>query len=69
MSQTEAQKRAERKWNSEKVDSLHIRIKKGMREVLQVHSQKQGESVNAFVTRAIMETIERDNSQVNNIEP
>ena len=55
-----AQKQASKKWNQEKVDSLHLRLKKGMREVIQKHAAKQNESVNAFVTRAIQETMERD---------
>ena len=63
MSQTEAQKRAEKKWNDEKVDSLHLRLRKGMREILQEHAQRQNESVNAFISRAIIETMERDNKR------
>ena len=60
--QTEAQKRAEKKWNSEKVDSLHVRVKKGMRESLQEHAEKRNETVNGFINRAILETMERDNA-------
>jgi predicted HicB family RNase H-like nuclease len=61
MKPSEAQKQASKKWNTEKVDALHIRLKKGMREVVQNHAAGQNESVNAFVTRAIEETIKRDN--------
>ena len=60
MPASEAQKQASRKWNQEKVDSLHLRLKKGMREKIQQHAAKQNESVNVFATRAILETIERD---------
>lgn len=57
---SDAEKRAIQKWNSEKVDALRIRVKKGMREVIQEHASSQGESINAFVTRAIQETMDRD---------
>ena len=60
MKSTEAQKRASQKWNMEKVDRLTIRVKKGMRETLQEHAEGQKETVNAFVNRAILETMERD---------
>lgn len=60
---SESKRRAIDKWNREKVDSLHLRVKKGLREVLQAHAEKQGESVNAFINRAIAETMERDNAK------
>ena len=63
MQASDAQKKASKKWNQEKVDSLHIRVKKGMREVVQEHANKQQETVNTFVIRAIQETIERDNQR------
>ena len=57
---SEAQKRANKKWDDEKIDALRIRVKKGMRDVIAQHAQQQGESINAFVNRAVAETIERD---------
>ena len=39
---------------------MHLRVKKGMREALQAHAEKQGESVNAFINRTIAETMARD---------
>ena len=63
MKASEAQKRASQKWNKEKVDSMTIRVKKGMREEIQAHADKQQESVNAFVNRAIQETMERDDEE------
>ena len=62
MKTSEAQRRAVQKWDGEKVDRLAIRVKKGMRETIQEHAESQGESVNAFVNRAIVETMERDNA-------
>ena len=37
-----------------------IRVLKGRKEVVKANAEKQGESLNAFVVRAIDETIERD---------
>ena len=64
MSISKAQKQASKKWNQEKIDSLHLRLKKGMREVIQQHAAKQNESVNVFVARAIQETMERDEQRL-----
>lgn len=61
MPPSDAQRQATKKWNHEKVDALHVRLKKGLREVIQMHAAKQNESVNAFVNRAIAETMTRDN--------
>ena len=44
------------------LDRIVIRATKesGIKEDVQRHAQSQGESVNAFILRAIAETIERD---------
>ena len=41
-------------------DELKIRIPKGNRARIQEHAREQGESTNAFIYRAVNETIERD---------
>ena len=48
------------KYNSIKFDSFLTRVAKGRKNEIQAHAQKQGESLNGFVNRAIDETIERD---------
>lgn len=63
MGTTDAQKRARDKWLSEKVDDIRFRVPKGQREVIQSHAASQGESVNAFINRAVKETMERDNNK------
>ena len=60
MSVSEAQKKASEKWQHEKVDDIRFRVAKGKRAVIQAHAQSQGESVNAFLNRAVDETMERD---------
>ena len=61
MAISEAKKRADKKWQTEKVDDIRVRVPKGQREVIQSHATSQGESVNAFINRAVKETMERDN--------
>ena len=59
---TEAQARASAKYRSEKVEDIRIRVPKGQKAVIKAHAEKLDESMNQFVTRAITETMERDNA-------
>ena len=58
---SEAQRRANDKWR-EKFDEIRFRVPKGQKTWIQNHAIAQGESVNAFVNRAIQEAMERDNA-------
>ena len=60
MASSEAAKRAVKKYDQEKIDRIAMRVPKGKREVIQAHAQEQGESINAFLNRAVDEAIERD---------
>lgn len=60
MSSSEALKRAIKKYDLEKVDRIPMRVPKGKKEVIQAHAAKMGESVNAFLNRAVDETMKRD---------
>ena len=59
---TEAQARASAKYLSEKVEDIRIRVPKGQKAVIKAHAEKLDESMNQFVTRAITETMERNNA-------
>lgn len=59
---TEAQAKAAKKYLKESVEDVRIRVPKGQKAVIKNHAEKQGESMNAFVVRAINETIERDDT-------
>ena len=61
MSVSEAQKKASIKY-LEKLDEIRIRMPKGQKDVIKAHAEARGESVNAFVGRAIDETMQRDNA-------
>lgn len=43
-------------------DRINLTVPKGKKEDIKNHAQNQNESVNAFINRAINETIARDNN-------
>ena len=59
---TEAQKQSARKWDAANLDRISIAVPKGHKETIKAHAEARGESVNAFVGRAIEETMQRDNA-------
>jgi len=59
MPKTEAQLRANEKY-LEGFEMISFRVKKGEKEKIIAHASSQGESVNAFLKRAVEETIKND---------
>ena len=57
---SEARRRANEKYNAKAYDQILLRVKKGQKKVIQAHADSRGESMAAFITRAIQETMERD---------
>ena len=57
---SESRARANKKYQLEKTDEIKLRVPKGNKERIQEHAKEQGESTNAFIYRAVNETIERD---------
>ena len=49
------------RYNAKAYDEIKVRVPKGNKDVIKTHAETHGESVNAFVNRAIDETMERDN--------
>jgi predicted HicB family RNase H-like nuclease len=49
------------RYNAKAYDRFVTTVKKGEMERITAHATSQGESRNAFILRAIEETIERDN--------
>ena len=43
-----------------KFDEIKIRVPKGKKEIIKNHADSMGESMNAFIDRAIRETIDLD---------
>ena len=61
MSVSESQKKASAKYNLKAYDRIELKVKKGEKDLIKAHAEKQGESLNAFISRAISEAIARDN--------
>lgn len=47
-------------WIAEKLDRINLTMPKGKKEIVKAHAESRGESVNAFINRAIDEAIERE---------
>lgn len=58
---TEARKTANKNWDSKNLDRISVALPKGGKDALKTHAESTGESMNAFVIRAIMEVTEMDN--------
>ena len=63
MSRSEAEDRAIKKYEKEKIDKILVRFPKGKKEDIQKHVEGTGESVNAFINRAVEETMARDGQE------
>lgn len=50
------------KWQQENKERINLVVNKGQKDIIKNHAQAQGESLNAFINRAITEAMERDNS-------
>ena len=57
---SKAQQKAVSKYMKENYDEIKARIPKGQKERIKTHAEVRGESLNAFINRAISETMERD---------
>ncbi len=49
------------RYNAKTYDEIKVRVPKGRKDFIQAHAESQGESVNAFINRAIDNQMERDN--------
>ena len=57
---TEAQRRAVAKYVKNNYDEIKLRIPKGQRDLWRAAAEKAGESLNAFVIRAVAAQLERE---------
>ncbi len=60
---TEARKEGNRKWDAANLDRLSVAVPKGKKDLIKAHAESRGESVNAFINRAIDETMEREGAK------
>ena len=57
MAISEARHRANEKWNAKAYDEIKVRVPKGDKEKIQAFAQGQGETVNGFINRLIVEAM------------
>ena len=57
---TKAQARSAKKYLTETVEDVRIRVPKGQKAIIKAHAESQGESMNQFVVRAIHEAMAHD---------
>ena len=51
---------ANNRYNAKAYDRINIAVPKGDKDIIKAHAESRGESLNNFVSRAISETMERD---------
>lgn len=60
------------KWQNDYIsrtyDRVNLTIPKGQKETIKAHAEAQSESLNAFINRAITETMERDTAATGEAE-
>lgn len=55
-----ASTKAKNKYNAKNYDSLRVVVPKGKKDIIKAHAEKNGESLNGFVNRAIDETMKKE---------
>lgn len=58
-----ASTKAQNKYINKKYDRINLVVEKGNKEIIKAHAEEKGESVNAFINRAINETMKMDNER------
>lgn len=62
MAVSKAQQRAVNKYVKNNYDEIKLRMPKGKKGIIQAHAVQQGESVNAYINRAIDKAMSEDDS-------
>ncbi len=63
MAVSKAQQKATAKYVKQNYDRIEVKVSKGLKAEFSAHADTRGESLNAFIGRAMVETMERDTSQ------
>lgn len=64
MSISKAQQASVNKYVKSNYDRINVTMPKGHRDVIKAHADSRGESVNAFINRAIEEAMEREKGEM-----
>ena len=68
MAVSKAQQRATANYVKKTYDRIEVKVMKGGKETIKAHAEAQDESLNAFINRAITETMERDTAATGEAE-
>ena len=60
MAVSKAKQKSNRKWNENNLDRLYVFVPKGQKEVIRAMAESKGESLNAYVSKAIQRQLEED---------
>ena len=60
---SKAQQKAVNRYIQKNYDRMYVFLSKGKKNEIRAHAEAQGESLNAFIFRAITETMEREHNQ------
>lgn len=60
MAQTEAQKRADKKWKDANVKRYSLQVRNELHERIETHLQKTGATRSGFIIQAIKEKLDRE---------
>lgn len=63
MAVSKAQQKATNKYIAGNYDRINLTIPKGKKDEIKAHAESKGESVNAFINRAIDGQMERDKAE------
>ena len=63
MATSKAQQKAVNKYMAANYDRINLTVLKGRKDIIKAHAESKGESVNAFINRAIDETMERETTE------
>ena len=63
MATSTAQQKAVNKYMAANYDRINLTVLTGRKDIITAHAESKGESVNAFINRAIDETMERETAE------
>lgn len=61
MSTSKAQQKATNKYIAKAYDRINLTIPKGQKDIIQAAAEKQGESLNGYIKKAIERRMEQEN--------
>ena len=60
MSVSKAQQKAVHKYVKNNYDRVSLMLYKGQKDIVKAHAERQGETLNGFINRAVAEAMERE---------